>query len=61
MEIPAGESAEARGSGIEAMGDWRDRIADRAALLRAVLEDERGELSVGVVYILRGDLEQGVF
>lgn len=61
MEIPAGESPETGGIGAEAMGDRRNRISDRAAVLRPVFEDERGELSFRVIYILRGDLEPRVF
>lgn len=42
------------------MGDRRDRVEDRAALLRAVPADQRLRLLVGGVRVLRGDLEQRV-
>ena len=42
------------------MGDWRDRVEDRAAVLRAVPEDQRLRLLVRGLRLLRGDTEQGL-
>ncbi|KAM1034612.1 hypothetical protein ACFX2A_038869 [Malus domestica] len=45
---------------MSAIGDWRDRFANCAALLGAVHEDQRGKLPLRGVHILRGDSQQRV-
>lgn len=43
------------------MGDWWDCVSDCAALFWAVYEDEWGELFVGVLCILRSNIDSWIF
>lgn len=60
MEVPARKSPKARGGRSSSIGDRRDRVANRSAVLGPVHADQRGQLPLRGLHILRGDSEQRI-
>nr|CAD1826323.1 unnamed protein product [Ananas comosus var. bracteatus] len=61
VAVPAGAAPRARRGGAAAVGDRRDRVADRAAVLRAVHAHQRGAVPPRAYVFYEAILNRGYF